>query len=209
VPNTTAVLFRLMHRIHPAESLVAIVLIVGGVIGGLRAESWIAAALWWAPAVVVLLVARVAKARQYVVFEADREGAVGFPSVMPDVCRGVAAGTFYNGHGFAYELSHVAVQIRWHGKVRPPELVVLTPAELPVRGFNETEASYLVRWYPGVEVTRGTLHMGAYTFPGVRLRFVGRVLYLGLESEQDAAAIVTAMVADGSQLSLQSGRHGS
>lgn len=183
-----------MLRINPLEWLVVMGLLGFGGWKAVRVESWMPLVTWGAPALLLAVLSVVAKASLWVVFEAGRDGAPpSVPPALPDVSYGVAAGGFYDQEGFPLRMSHARVQIRWHKGTRPPELVVLSPAALPVRGYNETEADALVRWYPGGEVTPGRLWMGGEEWPAVRLTFVGRVLYLGLETEEAAEAVAAAM----------------
>jgi hypothetical protein len=193
VPKLLSQIFTLLRRVTPLEHLIAVILLVWGAVAGIRAGSWAPTAELGTGALLLYLLSLAAKSAHYVVFEPEPAGLHAAVVAIPAVCRGVAAGLFYDRHGFPRLLSHVGVQVRWYGKVRPPELVVLTPAGLEVRNFNEMEADYLVRWYPGAEVTRGTLWMGGRALPGLRLRFVGRALYLGMESEETADALAGAL----------------
>ncbi len=193
MPKLRSQVYTLLRRVTPLEHLVSVVLLVWGAVAGIRAGSWAPTVELGTGALLLYLLSLAAKSAHYVVFEPESAGLRTGAANAPAVCRGVAAGLFYNRHGFPRLLSHAAVQLRWYGKVRPPELVVLTPAGLEVRNFNEMEADYLVRWYPGAEVTRGTLWMGGQALPGLRLRFVGRALYLGLESEETADALAGAL----------------
>ncbi len=156
---------------------------------------------WWIGAGALVAGYWVADAFGFALFLPEPDVYAGTRTrTAPAVTYGVAAGNFdcwdHLRMRHPMRLVNASVQIRWlTGRV--PELAVLTPAGLEPTLMSPVEAAEASSlWYEGSEVTRGRVYIGGVGYPGLRLRFLGRQMLLGLDSEDEVALLAEALRAD-------------
>lgn len=150
---------------------------------------------WWALGALGVVGHWIADACGFALFLPDRDPYGGVRKLeAPEVTQGVAAGYFDLWNEARMRFPSVVVdaqvQVRWMGRQRLPELLLLMPHELPPTLFSPLESAEASSvWYEGSEVTRGLVYIAGAAYPGIRLRFLGRQTLLGLSSEEEAAAL--------------------
>lgn len=171
-----SVLFTVFHAIAPGEWLISIGLLWWGMV---RWENGAPSGLQFGLAVLVVLVAWLAKAMDYVLFVAaetqEVQPATGFP--MDGSATGSMFGYLHPDLPLLTSRFHFGtpVRIHWYDSDRPPHLLVVWPrnADLPIR--HESIASWSA-WYPGSTVRSGVAYVRGRAQSAVMLSFAGKRL---------------------------------
>jgi len=194
-----SLIFVVYRHIHNGEWLVALGM---GWYGMIRADYDLQAAhLWWAGAVAITLLGRLAAATDYAVFLRDRHMQSGAVQALSSgILKGRVAGELQRWVHPEVRVPvpvfmlGTQVQIRWLGKGRPPAVAVLS-ADADPNAFDPVEAAeeWSV-WYPGSDVEVGWAYIAGREYPGVRVSFAGRRLVLGLDGEDECRVVAQWLI---------------